>query len=285
MESENEVSEEEALAYRKEVAEKIWNEEEIDPRPEETPEPEPEPEKEPEKEPEPEPKEDPPDPWHGTSPALKETLEKIDYRLKQTESRIGSIQNEAHAAKEVEVKDAPTEKQVEKSSESEEEWEELKESFPEWAKAIEGKQKQLSAELSEKLPEQIKTHVDAGLDAIRTEFEKRSMDSEARMLSRAHKDWKSTITTDGYRNWLSLQPQEVKSLVGSPYATDAIDVLDKYEASKSKKTPTEISEDRKERLKKSETTETTHKEKAPKSEADMTEAELRKKIANEVWAD
>lgn len=269
--------EDETKAYREQVASEIWDEEETVEAKPEPKEKEPETPKEPRKEAEPAKKEDPPeDPWAGVSPALKDTLENISFRVKQTESRIGSIQNEMHAAKQVaeQTKEAPSEKQIKEAGESQEEWEGLKEEFPAWSKAIDNRLAANSAEIAGKLPD---------IQGLKESF---SQELEKRTVSFYHKDWKATVGGKEYQDWLALQIDEIKAKTNSPHAVDAIYVLDKFTESKnSKKSPGEIAADRKKRLEKSQSLETSHKEKVPKSESDMPEAELRSKIAKEVWAD
>ncbi|NCC59141.1 MAG: hypothetical protein EOM17_16240, partial [Synergistales bacterium] len=108
-----------------------------------------EPEVTPPPEAEPEPKQETveDDPWAGVPPALREQIQSIsdrvgaidnlDYRLKQTERRLGSVQNEFYAAQKAakEQPDGPTPEQLEKASKSQKKWDEMKEEFPDIADA------------------------------------------------------------------------------------------------------------------------------------------------------
>lgn len=262
-------------------------------------------------EPNPEPGEDPPpgegdeDPWAGVSPALRETIEKIsgkvssldsyETRLKQTERRIGSIQNEFHAARKAaddenkssKTKTAPTDKEMKDAAGDTEAWENLKEEYPVWAEAIEKKIAASSAEFSDKLPDfsGLKTDIDQirqGQDRMMTKAE-----VEVRLVRFAHPDWEKTVKTREYKDWLKAQPQDIKVKCDSEEAEDAIFVLNQFKEFQSKKkTPEEIATARDKRLKQSETRDTsTRGKRPPKSETDMNETELRSSIANSVWGE
>lgn len=68
----------------------------------------------------------------------------------------------------------------------------------------------------------------------------------------------------------------------SKFAKDAISVLDKFTNKQNNKSPSEIAAERKQRLKQSVAVDG-KKTKPIKTEADMSDAEIRKKIAAEIW--
>lgn len=238
----------------------------------------------------PEPKEDhPPEPkeedeWAGVPAALRDqilsiservnTIDNLDYRLKQTERRLGGIQNEFYAAQKAakETPKGPTPEELEEASKSQKKWTEMKEDFPEIADAIEAK-------LAETKPPDL----EALREDIRAEFKQDSsanQDLERRLVGIAHRDWQQVVKSPEYSEWLSAQPLELqeKAAYGQT-ADDAIDVLDRFKA---RKKPPDKKQDR---LEKSVDAPRGPARRPPKSEADLTEAELREQIAGEVWSD
>lgn len=292
---------EEEQAYRKEMEAELWNEDESATPDKETEKEEETPvetktktetekvETKPEEEPE---EKETPDPMKG----IKDTLDNINLRLKQNESRVGSLINElknpTQTKKDTEV-ESPSKEQIKESIKSEEAWEELKEDFPEWAEAIEGKLAANNAKITGELSKL------QGLEDLKKELssfkEGFDFEIEKRLVGFYHPGWDETVKTEEFNNWLKEQPEEIKSKVNSNYAKDAIKVLDgfkDYKESSTKetdkpedkgKTPAEIAAARKSRLSKSQTLKTTHKELPPKSELDMDTKELRNKIGKEVW--
>ena len=254
---------------------------------------EPEPEKKPEEEPKVSGEKEVDKQPAEITPALQDTIDNLSYRLKQAESRVGSLQNQLSAekkdTKETPVKptDAPSKEQIEQASKDTEGWEDLKEEFPLWGKAIDGRIAASSADVTEKIDKltNMETNFDTRLktevDKVQTEFGKKL---EVVTLTFYHPKWEETVKSDAYLKWLPTQPEHIKAKHGSSTASDAIEVLDRFKEStiKPTKTPAEIAAGRDKRLKESKDLDTTHKEKPAKSEADMTEDELRRKIATEV---
>lgn len=229
------------------------------------------------------------DPWVGVNPAIKqafdnmsqkvESVQATEARLKQAESRIGSITNELHAAKKAaeSVKVGPTADQMKAAAESDEKWEGLKKDFPEWADAFDGRfDKKLTVKLDE-LKGEIKKELEGG---------KVSPDLDLRLLNIAKPKWKDTVKSPEWKEWLAMQPPETQALVSSERAEDAIAAIISFEEAQTKvpqKTATEIAAERKERIK---TAVLPQGGKAVpvKSEADMSAEELRANIGKEVFA-
>lgn len=218
------------------------------------------------------------------------TLSTIPERLKQTESRLGAIQNQFYAAKEAadKVANSPTKEQMAKAAESSEDWDRLKGDFPEWADAIDGRIAAMSgganAEEVAALKEEIKT-IKAEAKPGMSQGQVNRMIAVA-VLEFAHPGHKKTIKSKEYADWLKGQKPEVIAKTSSLDFNDAIEVLDLYKgverSDNGEKTATEIAEARTRRLA-SATTPRGSKAKAPKSEGDMSEQEFRKKAAAEVW--
>ena len=239
------------------------------------------------------------DPWEGVNPALKgmfdtmsqtvQTLQGADLRLKQAESRIGAITNELHAAKQAaeKVKVAPTAEQMAVATKSDENWENLKKDFPEWAEAFDGR---FDNKLSVKL-EELKKEIGGGttteeLEKLKTTLaEGTQTEIQKGILTFFKPKWKDTIGTNDWKAWIAAQPAEMVALTQSDQAVDAVSLIDQFEeATQKQKTATEIAADRKRRMKTSVLPEG-GKAVPVKSEADMSDAELRAKLGKEVFAE
>ena len=228
------------------------------------------------------------DPWEGVNPAIKQafdemsqkvsTVQATEMRLKQAESRIGSITNELHAAKKAAetVKAAPSAAQMQAAAESDEKWENLKKDFPEWAEAFDGRfDKKLTSKINE-LKEEIKNEIAGG---------KPSADLDLRLLNIVKPKWKETVKTPEWKEWLSKQAPETAALVSSDRAEDAISIITLFEeTARPQKTATEIAAERKERMKTS-VLPVGGKAVPVKSEADMNAAELRANIGKQIFAE
>ena len=245
------------------------------------------------------------DPWAGVSPALRKVFEEatakassvdaIALRLRQAEGRIGNLQTKLTAAEKAEEEKppAPTKEEIEVAAKEKESWEALKEEFPEWAVAVderfsktntEFEQRQKALEQSQVLSSQ---RFEKELTTLKTSLkEDLATDIQKTMLSFKHPNWETVIATPEYQVWLASQPDEIKKKTSSTFAKDASTVLDKFveDKNKTKKTPAEIAEERKQRLEAAVSVKGT-KGKPVKAEADMSEEELRKKYAEEVWAE
>jgi len=239
------------------------------------------------------------DPWEGVNPALKgmfdtmsqtvQTLQGADLRLKQAESRIGAITNELHAAKQAaeQVKVAPTAEQMAVATKSDENWENLKKDFPEWAEAFDGR---FDNKLSVKL-EELKKEIGGGttteeLEKLKTTLaEGTQAEIQKGILTFFKPKWKEEIASPEWKTWIAAQPAETVALTLSDQAVDAVSLIDQFEeATQKPKTATEIAADRKRRMKTSVLPEG-GKAVPVKSEADMSDAELRATLGKEVFAE
>lgn len=239
------------------------------------------------------------DPMAGIPAALRDqiegisnrlnTLGVIEERLKQTERRIGSIQNEFHAAKQAASEkkaDAPTEEEIAAAAKNKADWDELKEDFPEWAAAIESKLAATSAELTKKLPNV--SDLQKGLNDIQAKqgsFVSNSV-LEERLLSVIHPGWKDTVKTPEYRDWIGKQSQDIQDRhYKGETADDAAFVLNRFKDFQSnEKSPQEIVAARKKRLERAGSKNIGgHKTKPQKSESEMSEDELRDLEFGRIW--
>lgn len=250
-------------------------------------EPEPKPEKE---------KED--DEWAGVNPALRKTLESLtakvapldvlSTRLKQAESRLGAIQNEFYAAKKAaeDTPKAPTAEEMATASAKKEEWDALKSEYPDWAVAMDGRFSEMT-EAQQAKDDQFTQGFTTVREQIKSGFAGVNETLEKRLISFKHPEWQTTINTSEYQTWIAKQPDELRQKTLSVIADDAIAVLDAFSgrngSTKETETEAEIAAaKRKERLEQSVLAEGT-KATSPKAEADMNDAEYRRKCAKEVW--
>lgn len=223
-----------------------------------------------------------PDPWAGIPSALREEVEalqakvsnfdQMDARLKQAERRVGAMTTELHAAKDAAkaVANAPTKEQIVDASASEAEWAELKEAFPEWTSATEKRIASANAETLKRIPdaEVIKRQVAEQVETIAATM-------AGNLISLRHPDWKTIRDSKEFMDWQGDR--------NSDDPIEVIGIFDEYKAYKaSLKTPKQIEAERDERLAAS-VTPRGRNLRPPKAESDMTEAEIRARVAAEVW--
>lgn len=229
------------------------------------------------------------DPWAGVDPAVRDKIEGIsgrmdslnamEERLKQTERRIGSMQNEFTAAQKAAAETpgakAPTDEEMSNAAIDEGAWDELKDEYPVWAAAIESK-------LASSRPD-----VSGLRDSVQG-IKKDMLTSaalEARLVNFVHPGWNDTVKGQDYQDWLKGQPQDVqKRHYEGETADDAVYVLDRFKEFQSSKTsPEDIMLARKNRLKQAIVIPSSKSVKPPKAEIDMTEQEIREIEAKKIW--
>jgi len=247
------------------------------------------------------------DPWEGINPALKEEFnalktkagqyDTLETRLKQTESRIGSVTNKLHEAEEAQKKaleekeNAPTEKEIAAAAETATKWEELKVDYPEWADAMDNRFAAEQVKLDEGLTtiKELKEEIEAlKIKPDDGEIEKKvKAESAKTLVSLIHPDWKETVTSDDWKTWLLAQSEDVKKKSGSFNVRDAVEVLDLFKDRNTnvKRTPSQIAEERRKRLLNSELPSKGRVRQPVKTVEDMTEDELWDDVALEVWAE
>ena len=233
--------------------------------------------------------EDTADPWANVNPVIKAELEALrsrvstsdamEERLKQAERRLGSVQNELHAAKEAAktASEAPSKEQILEATENQKAWDELKDDFPEWAQGIESRIAATSAEIRKELP-----NVSAIREEISNEFNQRYTDLESRLtggiIASRHPNWQEDVNSDEFQSW--RQENNVADTLDPAVAIAHLNAYHEYKSSKP--SVKDIKAEREQRLKTAENV-TGRKLNAPKSEADMSEEELRAHIAASVW--
>lgn len=235
------------------------------------------------------------DPWDGVPKIIRDELEqlrakvseqdKIEYRLKQAESRVGGLTNELYAAKQAAktVEDAPTKKQIEEAAGDDEAWESLKEDFPEWADATD---KRFNKKISETKSEiesrlsQFSEKVESDSLTNIEKMERAAQRAEEAVISLSHKGWRSTVKSQDFIDWFV---ENKKTDSEDPEAI--VDLLDEYSAyQKERVKPSDIKAERERKLSQAEGQRTGVRLKPVKNDSDMSEEELRQSIASEIWA-
>ncbi|MFH1302215.1 MAG: hypothetical protein ABIK07_14235 [Planctomycetota bacterium] len=235
----------------------------------------------------------PVDPWEGVSPIVREQFEQLNQkvmsvdsltmRLKTAEGRVGALQSELakrNAPPKAEEKKAPTEEQIAAAEASDAAWEMMKEDFPEWAEAFESRFAAARAEFEPKV------------EGLRREVVDRQAERDAklehRLVAFKYPNFQAEyLEKKEFWDWLGTQPADVQQLSQSAIAEDAIAVLDAYTTSKTSPQAnrrSRLAAERKDRLAKSEVVVRGTPQQPIKSEADMSVAELRQKVAREIWS-
>jgi hypothetical protein len=226
------------------------------------------------------------DPWAGVPvtlrgevESLREKVSNIDtlnFRLKQAESRLGGVLNELHASKEAAkaTANAPTKEQIDKAAADSRDWAALKEDFPEWTQATENKLAAERAEILRQMPD-----VSSIRGESASEIAKLRAELSETIVSVKHPKWIETINSPDFVQWHAQSGKK-----DSENPIEVISILDEFtEFKKNQKAPRDIADERKKRLEASQTT-PGQKIAPAKSEADMSESEIRASMAKQIWA-
>ncbi len=243
------------------------------------------------------------DPWAGVNPALKDQFtsmaarvkdfDKIAFQLKQAERRIGSLQNEFHQAKQAakQAESAPTPAEVAAAEGSRKAWEELKEEYPEWGRALDGRLAAQSAEVVKQIKAEIpdlaalRSETDGKQSQLLQRLEIAERKAEIAMIKAVHQDYEKVLASTDYAAWVAKQTDDYKAFISNAAtADDATAIISRFKeaTAKPQKSAGDIAAARQQRLKQAQSF--SGRPPTPvKSEADMTEAELRRSVAAEVW--
>lgn len=227
------------------------------------------------------------DPWAGVPAALRdqfeglrakvEQTETLEQRLKQAERRLGTVQNELHAARQVAkaTPPAPTPEQIAADEQTRREWDDVRSNFPELASATERRLAAQQEEIRRLIPDQEATRrqMDEQLSAAKIEMAEN-------FVALRHPDWVAVRDSQEFKAWHEQQGRH-----DSMNPIEVIAILDDYKKHKStQKTPKQIEAERQQRLEQSQSTEGRNI-RPPKSQDDMSPAELRAAIAKQVWSE
>lgn len=245
-------------------------------------------------------------------PALQTVLDGINnkldgmgnlgYRLKQAESRIGSVQNavqnQTDAAKEAASEaarvtaNAPDKEAIAAAMADDKKWEDLKVDYPDWADVFEVLETRFLTKDSMPEPQgtpdisdvrrEIADDLDNRFNASKTDIDKMV---EKRLVDVLRPGWRQRVQTESgvtpeYGAWYAALTPEGKAKASSNKAVDAIASYDSFIESqaaplKATETPEEIQARRDVRLDNSQTLKTKGKTIKAKSVGDMTDDEFR----------
>ena len=185
------------------------------------------------------------DPLAGLPDEVKQALAKIPqleqanaqllHHVKTAEGRVAAMQREFQQSRQAAtaVNDAPTQGQMSAAAKNPEKWEQLKQDFPEWASAME---EYVGAQLRG-MPSngvqatQVVDYVQAQLaqqqEQIRYAIEEAKVEGK-------YEDWRTTINTPEFAQWLAIQPNDVRALADSKSGRDAIRMLDMFHTVKAR---------------------------------------------------
>ena len=185
------------------------------------------------------------DPLAGLPDEVKQALAKIPqleqanaqllHHVKTAEGRVAAMQREFQQSRQAAtaVNDAPTQGQMSAAAKNPEKWEQLKQDFPEWASAME---EYVGAQLRG-MPSngvqatQVVDYVQAQLaqqqEQIRYAIEEAKVEGK-------YEDWRTTINTPEFAQWLAIQPNDVRALADSQSGRDAIRMLDMFHTVKAR---------------------------------------------------
>jgi hypothetical protein len=195
----------------------------------------------------------------------------LEQQLKRAEGRIAAMQrDQAAAAKKATEKsdDAPSQSQQAAALKDPEKWAALKKEFPEWGEAI-------NDFLTANLPkgglteDQVAAQVEARLEA-------KAAERESQRIERVHPSWTDTVKSEEFIAWRKAQDERVNALGASPFAEDAIEMLDLFEKRNEKPAPVkDLKTERANRLAAAATTQRAHRSTpTPKDDNELTAKEI-----------
>lgn len=216
------------------------------------------------------------DPFEGIDPLIMAKFEEmsgkidgvnnLEYRLKQAESRVGSLQNELHKKKT--AAPAPVIEPVKDDN-----WDALKTEFPEWEDVLDGVDKKFGGKRPD--VDAIRTELETNFNSKLTEVQK---GFEVKLVGIKHPDWKKDIASAEYKAWLPMQPADIQYTANhSDNSEEVIGVLDKFSDFRNKSGP-KVQGKKLTRLEKSQSVRGSTIARA-KSEDQMTDKEYREHIA------
>lgn len=220
------------------------------------------------------------------------SIDNLNYRLKQAEGRIGSVQNAVQNNKKQEeiVKNVPTKEEILAAANSDKEWDELKEDYPDLLESLESRF--ASKESLSEVPsiDDMRTNLTADIDS---KFVANSATVErmveSRLVDVLRPNWKDDIfdvlpggrtqTKQEYISWYNRATPEMQDNAKSNNAVEAMQAYDNFIADRdkatSKETPEQIQARRNKRLNASQTVTGKGAPLKIKSVEDMTDSEYR----------
>ena len=161
--------------------------------------------------------------------ALPGTIDKLAGHVGGFKRQLDTALATAKAAATSKGSDTPTDKQVQVALADPEAWKRLKEDFPDWAGPVEAEFTALRTELAKQTKPDLAGIKKEIVGAVQPMFQ--SVKAEARALALIdfkHPGWEETVNTTEFKSWVNTQAPEVKALVDSTKAPDAVKMLDLY---------------------------------------------------------
>lgn len=230
---------------------------------------------------------EPADPWEGIPDVVKKQFETLQSRvstvdslaekLKQAEGRIGYLQSQAAKAAKA-AEENPTPKNIEAAKKSTEKWEKLSKELPEITEAV---QEILEAQKDAR-PKFNPDPINKEIAELRLKLDKELRQTQLDFLSYRHPDWEAKHSSTEFQTWLQAQSDEIKNASMSPYARDAIKVLDEFDKTTKKQSPAVIADKRKQRLEQAQTVKTGKRIMPQKTWEEMSQEERRASVAKEL---
>lgn len=185
-----------------------------------------------------------PDPWEGVSPIVREHLEKLGQlpdRLRNVEGHIGGLKgtlNQMTVAAKAAATDkgaaSPTEGQIAAAVADDAAFAKLKAEYPEWGNAIDQQMTVVEKRILQKVQ---KVDVSGLKNELTQESAKTAQQLRAEIsteikeemrLERKYENWRDTVNSSEFTEWLKAQPPVVQALTESARSQDAISLLDSF---------------------------------------------------------
>jgi len=151
----------------------------------------------------------------------------LQRKINELESQLGRQISAAAAPTE-----APSAQEIKDAMQTPESWASFSEEYPEVAKAVDGR---IAGEIA---------RLEQALNPLREDVQRRHQieakqfeQSQYAAVERAHPQWRKTINTPEFSEWLQRQPVSIQTLVESDYADDAIALLDFFTGSRERGAP------------------------------------------------
>jgi hypothetical protein len=155
--------------------------------------------------------------------AMLRQLPELVHLVKTTVGRVGSLQSELQKigkAAATQAADSPTEKQIERASESPEAWKKLKEDFPDWAEGVEAYvSSRIPSKVAEPDTQKIVSEAVAKARAEIVALREKEAEEE---LDDVRPDWRDVVKGEDFAKWLSSRPAEYQQRAMSTWRPSAV---------------------------------------------------------------
>jgi hypothetical protein len=154
--------------------------------------------------------------------AMLRQLPELVHLVKTTVGRVGSLQSELQKigkAAATQAADSPTEKQIERASESPEAWKKLKEDFPDWAEGVEA---YVSSRIPSSAAPDTQKIVSEAVARARAEVVALREKEAEEELDDTRPDWRNVVKGEDFAKWLSSQPAEYQQRAMSTWRPSAV---------------------------------------------------------------